>query len=77
LKELEKIRRVASMAQRTVNRRQTTTYRANVQGNVARQLQAVPNRPERVNGPVEVPRRKRKPERKSVVGGIKTPYNDL
>lgn len=54
------------MAQRTVNRRQTTTYGANVQGNVVRQLQAVPNRPERVDGPVEVPRRKRKPERNTL-----------
>ena len=47
------------MARRTVSNGKTT-YRAEVQGNVARQLYAVPNRHERVNGPVEVPRRKRK-----------------
>lgn len=47
------------MARRTVSNRKTT-YRAEVQGNVARQLYAVPDRREKVNGPVEVPRRKRK-----------------
>lgn len=53
------------MAQRTVSKR-TTSYRTEVQGNVARTLQPVPNRPEKVNGPVEVPRRKRKPERNTL-----------
>lgn len=53
------------MAQRTVNRR-TTTYRTEVQGNVVRQLYAVPNRLEKVDGPVAVPRRSRKPERNTL-----------
>lgn len=51
------------MAQRNVNRkRRTTTYGTEVQGNVARALYAVPERHERGNGPVEVPRRKHKRE---------------
>ena len=54
------------MAQRTTVNRRTTTYRAEVQGNVVRQFQAVPNRPEKVNGPVEVPRRSRKSERSTL-----------
>ena len=50
------------MAQRTVNRR-TTTYRTEVQGNVARQMYAVPERRVNPQGPVAVPNRKRKQER--------------
>ena len=50
------------MAQRTVNRRKTT-YRAEVQGNVARQMYAVPERRENPQGPVVVPSRRRKQER--------------
>lgn len=47
------------MARRAVSNGKTT-YRAEVSGNVARQLYAVPERRDRVNGPVEVRRRKRK-----------------
>ncbi len=54
------------MAQQTVRNRKTTTYRTEVQGNVVRQFQTVPNRPEKMNGPVEVPRRSRKPERSTL-----------
>lgn len=54
------------MAQRTVKNRQTTAYRTEVQGNVVRQFQTVPNRIDRENGPVEVPRRSRKPERNTL-----------
>ena len=54
------------MAQRTTVNRRTTTYRTEVQGNVVRQFQTVPNRPEKVNGPVEVPRRSRKAERSTL-----------
>jgi cell division protein FtsL len=54
------------MAQRTTVNRRTTTYRAEVQGNVVRQFQTVPNHPEKVNGPVEVPRRSRKAERSTL-----------
>ena len=54
------------MAQRTTVNRRTTTYRTEVQGNVVRQFQTVPNRPEKVDGPVEVPRRSRKPERSTL-----------
>ena len=53
------------MAQRAVNRR-ATTYRTEVQGNVVRQFQTTPNRREKVNGPVEVPRRKRKQEQSTL-----------
>lgn len=53
------------MARRAVNERKTT-YRTEVQGNLARNLHAVPNRPEKVNGPVEVPRRRRKQERSTL-----------
>ena len=54
------------MARKTTVKGRTTTYRTEVQGNVVRQFQAVPNRPEKVNGPVEVPRRSRKPERSTL-----------
>ena len=50
------------MAQRTVNRR-TTTYRPEVQGSVARQMYAVPERRENPQGPVAVPSRRRKQEK--------------
>lgn len=55
------------MAQRTGNHRErTTTYRTQVQGNVVRQLYAVPEQPERVRRPVEVSRRNRKPEKNTL-----------
>lgn len=55
------------MVQRTVNRKgRTTTYRTEVQGNVARQLYAVPDRHEKINGPVEVPHKRRKQERNTL-----------
>lgn len=50
------------MAHRTVIKR-TTTYRTEVQGNVARQMYAVPERRENPQGPVAVPNRRRKQER--------------
>ncbi len=53
------------MAQRAVKRK-TNTYRTEVQGNVVRQFQTVPNRRERVDGPVEVPRRRRKQVRNTL-----------
>ena len=53
------------MAQRTVNSR-TTTYRTEVQGNVVRNLQAVPERRQGETGPVEVPRRSRKQVRNTL-----------
>ena len=53
------------MARRTVSRN-TTTYRAEVQGNVARQLYAVPQRRENIDGPVELPRRNRKQVRSTL-----------
>ena len=54
------------MARKTTVKGRTTTYRTEVQGNVVRQFQAVPNCPEKVNGPVEVPRRSRKTERSTL-----------
>lgn len=54
------------MAQKTVKKRQTTTYRTEVQGNVVRKFQTVPNHPERTGGPVEVPRRRRKTEKSTL-----------
>ena len=54
------------MAQRTVNNRQAIAYRTEVQGNVVRQFQTVPNRVERENGPVEAPKRSRKTERNTL-----------
>lgn len=55
------------MASQNVKRRtRTNAYRTEVQGNVVRQIHAVPERRERVNGPVEVPRRSRKPERNTL-----------
>lgn len=53
------------MARRTVNVRKTT-YRTEVQGNVVRKIQAVPSRPEKVNGPVEVPKRNRRQEKNTL-----------
>ncbi len=53
------------MARRSVSNRKTT-YRAEVQGNVARQLYAVPERREKKRGPVEVPRRSRKQVRNTL-----------
>lgn len=54
------------MARRTVNNRQTTAYRTEVQGNVVRQFQTVPNRIDRENGPVKMPKRSRKQERSTL-----------
>ena len=55
------------MARRTVNQRRTTTYRTQpVQGSAARQLYEVPERREQRRGPVEVPRRRRKPEKSTL-----------
>lgn len=53
------------MARRNVNHRmKTNTYRTEVQGNVVRKVQVeAPKRHERVEGPIAVPRRSRKPER--------------
>lgn len=52
------------MVQRTVNHRgRTNTYRAEVQGNVARQLYSVPDRHERIDRPVEVPRKSHRQEK--------------
>ena len=53
------------MAQKTLNTR-TTTYRAEVQGNVARQLYAVPDRHVRPAGPAAVPNRRRKQEKNTL-----------
>ncbi len=53
------------MAQRTTYARKTT-YRAEVQGNVARQLYAVPERRERIDGPVEIPHRKRRVQKNTL-----------
>ena len=50
------------MAQTTMRTRKTT-YRAEVQGNVARQLYAVPDRQSRPAGPVEVQRKRRRQEK--------------
>ena len=50
------------MAQTTMRTRKTT-YRADVQGNVARQLYAVPDRHARPSGPVEVQRKRRRQEK--------------
>ena len=47
------------MAQKTLKTRKTT-YRTEVQGNVARQLYAVPDRQIRPEGPVAVPNRRRR-----------------
>lgn len=55
------------MARKTENHRErTTTYRTQVQGNVARQLYAVPEQPERVHRPTAVPGRSRKPQKSTL-----------
>ena len=51
------------MARRTVNKRRTTAYRTEVQGNVVRQIYAVPERHEKTDGLKAVPRRKQKADR--------------
>ena len=60
------------MAYKSVNRRaNTTTYRTEVQGNVVRKVEvAAPERRERVDGPVAVPRRNRRQES----GNLSVPY---
>lgn len=57
------------MARRTVTNR-TTTYGTQVQGNVVRQLYAVPDRQKTVKGPVAVPGRNRRPQS----NGLSIPY---
>lgn len=55
------------MASHYVNGKvRTNAYRAEVEGNVVRKLQAVPQRREGVNGPVEVTRRSRRQERNTL-----------
>lgn len=55
------------MAAQNMKRRvRKNTYRAEVEGNVARKLQTVPERRERVHGPIEVTRRSRKQERNTL-----------
>ena len=48
----------------------TTAYRTEVEGNVVRTLQAVPQRREQVTGPVEVTRR----SRRQVKNTLSVPY---
>ena len=44
----------------------TNAYRTEVEGNVVRKLQTVPQRREKVHGPVEVPHRSRRQERNTL-----------
>lgn len=55
------------MAYKNVNRKTgKNAYRTEVEGNVVKQLHVVPDRRERAEGPVEVPRRNRKPEKNTL-----------
>lgn len=55
------------MASHHVKRRvRTNAYRTEVEGNVVKKLQEVPQRREEANGPVEVPRRSRRQERNTL-----------